>query len=138
MRKQLGRLNSLAVIVTLLVLFLGTLHADMSRGGMQRERGQREQLDIEEFSSELQEKLSLSEEQLSSLKEILTEHKAELEKLQASTGEGERPSMEEMKALHDKLEEKILSILDEGQQEKYLELREEMRPERSKRGRGRS
>ncbi len=90
---------------------------------------------IERRVSMLTERLQLSEQQATQIRQILTDESTQMralfEKAQGADRESVRPQMQ---SLREGTEKKIDAILTASQRQKYAELREQMRKEREQRG----
>jgi hypothetical protein len=101
------------------------------------ERAQRmdPQQRLERRVSMLTERLQLSQQQATQLRQILTEEQTQTQALRQKAGGGaDRESLRpEMQAIRQRTEQRIDGILTEQQRTTYRELRESMRKERRKR-----
>ncbi len=112
-----GRITILFVVIAM--FFTMNLSAGNSLMASQERNSERmNQQDSESHLSRLAKDLSLSKEQTAELKMIFDEHSEEMQTIHQS-GSRDRSEMEEM---HKKLDAKIMKILDEDQQKKFLEL----------------
>lgn len=100
----------------------------------QQQRRQRE-MDPEQRMQMLQEKLSLTDEQVAALQPIFAEHDAQRRALFESVRDERQAMRDEMDAMRTELDEELASVLTPDQMTAFRELREENR-QRFKQGRG--
>ena len=141
--KSMTRLTFGAVLAAGLVLApqAGAQSEQQGRPG-RPERGQRmdPQQRVERRISMLTERLQLSQQQATQLRQILTEEQTQLQPLwqRAEAGADRESLRPEMKAIRQRTEQRIEGVLTEQQRTTYRELRESMRKERGEGGRRRS
>ena len=138
--KSMTRLVFGAVLAAGLVLAPAAGAQSEQQGRSRPERGER--MDpaqrVERRVGMLTERLQLSTEQATRIRQILTQQQTEMRTLrQKAEGGASRESLRpEMKSLHERTEQQIEGVLSEQQRTRYRELRESMRKQRGERGRG--
>jgi hypothetical protein len=117
--------------------------AQSEQQGRPDRRGRGERMDpaqrIERRLSMLTERLQLSEQQASQVRQILTQEQTQLQALwqKAQAGADRESLRPEMQSIRQRTEQQIDGVLTEQQRATYRELREQMRKEREQRGDGR-
>jgi hypothetical protein len=135
--KSMTRLALGAVLAAGLVMAPAAGAQSEQQGRTRPERGER--IDpaqrIERRVAMLTERLQLSTEQATRVRQILTQEQTEMRALwQKAEGGASRESLRpEMKSLRDRTEQQIEGVLSEQQRTTYRELRETMRKQRGER-----
>lgn len=104
-------------VFLLLVVFLTTII------GQQRPRLGLDQFDADRIITNLTEKLSLSDEQVSEIKQVLLDTQSKLDELKSKSYDNDRDMMEEHRAVMDTNAELIEEHLTKEQIEIFRELR---------------
>jgi spermidine/putrescine-binding protein len=136
--KSMTRLAFGAVLAAGLVMAPAAGAQSGQQGRTRPDRGER--MDpaqrIERRVGMMTERLQLSTEQATRIRQILTQEQTEMRALwQKAEGDASRESLRpEMKALRERTEQQIEGVLSEQQRTTYRELRETMRKQRGERG----
>ena len=139
--KSMTRLAFSAVLAAGLVLAPQAGAQSEQQGRARPERGQR--MDpaqrLERRVGMLTERLQLSAQQATQVRQILTQEQTDVKVLRqkgegSTSGEALRP---ELKAIRQRTEQQIDAVLTAEQRTKYAELREQMQKRRGERGEGR-
>lgn len=132
--KSMTRLAFVAVLAAGLVLAPQAGAQSEQQGRTRPERGQRmdPQQRLERRVSMMTERLQLSQQQATQIRQILSEEQTQMQALRQKAGDGaDRESLRpEMQSIRQRSEQRIEAVLTEQQRATYRDFRESMRKQR--------